>query len=128
MVRVLLVDDEQDFLDVMSQRIRSWDYTVVMASDGSRALEIIKERGADVVIQDYMMPGMDGLAVASGIRKINAKIPIIMFTAHPDQRAIVGAEKLGIAAFIPKFSSYSDSQSALKTALRIAEKKLKEKA
>tara|TARA_B100000315_G_C14569409_1_gene584696 strand:+ start:921 stop:1313 length:393 start_codon:yes stop_codon:yes gene_type:complete len=122
--RALLIDDEKDFLFVMSQRVKTWGYDVVTTSNGNVGVEMIKENQVDIVVVDYMMPEIDGLATVTKIRQINKSIPVIMFTAYPDQRAIEGSEKLGISAFIPKFSSYSDSQSALKTALGIAEKRL----
>ncbi|MBN3040124.1 MAG: response regulator [Candidatus Omnitrophica bacterium] len=122
--KVLLVDDEADFLDVMRQRVETWDYDVISQFDPNKAIELIKEKKVDVVVVDYMMPLMDGLTFIRTVRGFDRQIPMIMFTAHPDQRAIEGTEKLSISAFIPKFSSYSDSQSALKTAIGLAEKKL----
>ena len=124
-VRVLLVDDEQDFLDVMSQRIEAQGYQVETIADPREAIAVIKDKKVDIAILDYMMPNIDGLTLATNIREINPTIPLIMFTAHPDYRALEGSEKLQVTAFIPKFSSYSDAQSALKSALGIAEKKIK---
>ena len=122
--KVLLVDDEKDFLDVMSQRIQSWGYNVVPTLSACEAIELVRARAADIVIMDYMMPEMDGITAANKIRSLNRDIPMIMFTAHPDYKALEGAEQLGVVAFIPKFSSYSDSQSALQSALAIASKKV----
>jgi two-component system, OmpR family, response regulator len=123
--RVLLVDDEKDFLDVMSQRIKVWGYEVVPTLSAREAIETVRADGADIIVMDYMMPEMDGITAANKIRTLNQDIPIIMFTAHPDYRALEGAEQLGVIAFIPKFSSYADAQSALQSALGIADKKLK---
>jgi len=124
-VKVLLVDDEKDFLDVMGQRIEAWGYSVVAIVDPRDAIEAIKNNKAEIAILDYMMPEMDGLSVAQKIREISPNMPLIMFTAHPDYRALEGSEQLQVTAFIPKFSSYSDAQAALKSALAIAEKKIK---
>ncbi len=122
--RVLIVDDEKDYLDVMGERIKSWGYEVLATLSAREAIEIVRANNADIIVMDYMMPEMDGITAANKIRTINQDIPIIMFTAHPDYRALEGAEQLGVVAFIPKFSSYSDAQSALQSALSIAEKKL----
>jgi CheY-like chemotaxis protein len=121
--KILLVDDEKDFLDVMQQRIASWGYSVTATLSPREAIEMVRAGETDIVIMDYMMPEMDGLTAATKIRTLNQDIPIIMFTAHPDYRALEGSEQLGVVAFIPKFSSYSDTQSALKSALSIAAKK-----
>lgn len=123
-MRVLLVDDEQDFLTLMSRRIESWGYDVVPVSGGREALEAIKSGKADIVILDYMMPDMDGIKTLKGIRKIKEKMPVIMFTAHLEEKAIKGTENMQVSAYIPKLSVYSDSQSALKTTLDIHKKLL----
>ena len=73
------------------------------------------------------MPEMDGISTLKEIRKIDNKIPVIMFTAYPDGRSFGGANKLGAIMFIPKLSAYSDNQAALKEAIHIAEKKLNKK-
>ncbi|MFA5335783.1 MAG: response regulator [Candidatus Omnitrophota bacterium] len=123
-MRVLLVDDEQDFLTLMSRRIESWGYDVVPVSGGREALEAIKSGKADIVILDYMMPDMDGIKTLKGIRKIKEKMPVIMFTAHLEEKAMKGTENMQVSAYIPKLSVYSDSQSALKTTLDIHNKLL----
>lgn len=123
-LRVLLVDDEKDFLTIMSRRIESWDHEVIPVPSGKEALKAIKDKKADVVILDYMMPEMDGVATLKEIRKIDEKIPVIMFTAHLEERVIEGTENLRVDAFIPKLSVHSDSQSALKTTLDINKKLL----
>ncbi|MFA6356927.1 MAG: response regulator [Candidatus Omnitrophota bacterium] len=123
-MRVLLVDDEQDFLTLMSRRIESWGYDVVPVSGGREALEAIKSGKADIVILDYMMPDMDGIKTLKGIRKIKDKMPVIMFTAHLEEKAMKGTENMQVSAYIPKLSVYSDSQSALKTTLDIHNKLL----
>lgn len=125
--KILFVDDELDFLEIMKQRLESWGYEIITASAGNEALDILAGKKIDIVILDYIMPGMDGVAVLKEIRRKDAKIPVIMFTAHPDTNAIKGTEKLGVTSFIPKFSTYSDVQASLKTALDLAAKTLNRK-
>ena len=123
-MRVLLVDDEQDFLTLMSRRIEGWDYDVACVTNGKDALEALRSGKADIIILDYMMPEMDGIKTLTEIRKISEKVPVIMFTAHLEEKAIKGTENLRVSAYIPKLSVYSDSQSALKTTLDIHKKLL----
>lgn len=123
-MRVLLVDDEQDFLTLMSRRIEGWDYDVACVTNGKDALEALRSGKADIIILDYMMPEMDGIKTLEEIRKISENVPVIMFTAHLEEKAIKGTENLRVSAYIPKLSVYSDSQSALKTTLDIHKKLL----
>jgi DNA-binding NtrC family response regulator len=121
--KILLVDDEIDFINIMKARITSWGYEVQMALNGKEAIEILKEKKPDVVILDYLMPDMDGVATLKEIRRIGKTIPVIMFTAHPDTNTIKGTEKLNVSAFIPKLSLYSDAHVSLKAALNMVEKR-----
>lgn len=123
-VRILLVDDEPDFLELMEARIRSWGYSTIKTDNGKEAIDIIKNDNIDIVILDYMMPEMDGVTVLKKIRAISKTMPVIMFTAYPDGHAISGAIKFDVSAFVPKLSAYSDSQTALKTAIKMAEKRI----
>ena len=126
-LKILLVDDERDFLELMSLRIKGWGYEVFEALGGKEALGLLKNKKPDMVILDYKMPGLDGVTTLKEIRKINVSLPVIMFTAYPDAKSIKGAEELKVNVYIPKMSEYSDGSSALKTAVRMIGKKLKRK-
>jgi len=123
MMKVLLVDDELDFLKVMQVRIESWGYDLVKAANGKEAIEAVGRHSPDVIVLDYMMPDMDGVKVLEEIRKIDKNVPVVMLTAYPDRRSIEGAENLGIHAYIPKLSMYSDVQFSLKEVLKMIEEK-----
>ncbi|MDD5439490.1 MAG: response regulator [Candidatus Omnitrophica bacterium] len=118
--KVLLVDDENDILLIIGRRMEGWGYDVIKASGGQEAIDMMTKNRPDVVVLDYIMPAMDGLATLKGIRAIDAKIPVIMFTAFPDDRSIKGSEKLGVSAYIPKLSILSSTESSLETALHMA--------
>jgi DNA-binding NtrC family response regulator len=126
-IKVLVVDDEVDYLDLMKERVESWGYDVILAQNGKEALSSIKENHPHIVILDYLMPNMDGTSVLKEIRKFDKKLAVIMFTAHADVRNIKGAQDLGVSAFIPKLSTYSsDIQATLRSALDMVQKKIKE--
>ena len=126
-IKILLVDDEVDLLELMSKRIESWGYDLIVATNGKAALNMLKSKEPDIIVLDYMMPDMDGVATLKKIRAMYNKIPVIMFTAFPDEKSIEGAEELGVISYVPKLSAYADTQSALKEAIHIAEKKLTKK-
>ncbi len=125
--KILLVDDEADFIELMSSRIRSWGYEVVEALTGQDGINALSEKKPDIIILDYMLTDMDGIEVLEKIRKIDKKIPVIMFTAYPEMKVIKDTKKLGMDAVVPKYSTYSDVQSALKAAIDMVEKKIKNK-
>jgi CheY-like chemotaxis protein len=124
--RILLVDDEAGILEVIGTRIRSWGYELLEAKNGKEAIEAVKAKKADLVVLDYMLPDMDGVAVLKEIRNINKKIPVIMLTAYPNPTVLRETEKLGISAYVVKLSAASDMQALLKTSVYMALTKLKE--
>ncbi len=126
-IKILLVDDEDSFRELMKVRLNQWGYDVDLAVNGKAALEALKKDNHDVVILDYMMPQMDGVATLKEIRKNDADKPVIMFTALNEVSVMKGAQNLGVSAFVPKLSAYADVHEALKTAIDMAIKKPKNK-
>jgi len=122
--QILFIDDDQIFLELIKKRVETWGYTVALAHDGKEGLKLIREKKAEVVVLDYLMSGMDGVAVLKEIRNINKTIPVIMLTAHPDVKVIAGTEALGVSSFVPKVSEYTDTETSLRAALDMAEKQL----
>ena len=88
MTKVLLVDDEVDFLKIMKLRLESWGYTCVDVSSSMQALEIVRTDHPDIIVLDYMMPDMDGVELLQQIRILLPLIPVIMLTAYPHQEAM----------------------------------------
>ena len=125
-MKILIADDDNIFRSLVNEILTDAGYTVSPHENGRLAWEHLQAEGADMAVLDINMPVMDGIKTLKEIRKIDVKIPVIMFTAHLEEKVIQGTEDLMVNAFIPKLSEYSDSQSALKTTLDI-HRKLKEK-
>jgi len=121
-LKVLLIDDDTDFLKIISLHIKSWGYELATASNGKEGVAAVKYEKPDVVILDYVMPDMDGIQALKQIRKIDSKLPVIMFTANPDIKSIKGTKKLGVSAYVPKFCLYTNVPSAVKDELEKIEK------
>ena len=117
--KVMLVDDEVAFLEIMSSRIESWGYKVVTATNGHEALELFNKDKPDAMIVDFRMPDMDGVQLLMKIRAIDSKIPVIMFTAQPKPETMEDAETLNISAFVPKLSPFVDAHASLRSALNM---------
>ncbi|KYC50253.1 MAG: acetoacetate metabolism regulatory protein AtoC [Candidatus Methanofastidiosum methylothiophilum] len=82
MVKILIVDDNQDFLDILKQGLSS--HTVFLAHDGLAGIEEYKKHSPDVVIMDIKMPVMDGIKATKEILKLNSNAFIIGGTAYSD--------------------------------------------
>lgn len=123
-LKILLVDDEPGFLEVMGNRVTSWGYGLLTATNGKDGIKSVKKNKPDIVVLDYMMPGMDGVETLKAIRKIDKDIPVIMFTAYPDEKSMKNTGKLGVSSYVPKLSVYSGAHEALKAAISMAKKKI----
>jgi two-component system alkaline phosphatase synthesis response regulator PhoP len=78
--RILVVDDEQHIVSLLSMTLRKAGYEVITASNGSKALALCEAFAFDLVILDQAMPGMDGVELAS---KLADGLPVLMITARP---------------------------------------------
>ena len=100
--RILIVDDEPFNLELLAQELRDLGYDIARARDGVEALARAESYRPDLVLLDYMMPGMNGLEVLQELRKGESDVPVVMVTAHGSIDVAVQAMKLGAHDFIPK--------------------------
>ncbi|HEV8642996.1 MAG TPA: response regulator [Methylomirabilota bacterium] len=95
--RILIVDDEQPVLDVLSEYFATQGYTVETASNGADALATVRRARPDLVLLDVRMPGMDGVEVLRRLRAADESLAVIMVTATED--VALARETLKIGAF-----------------------------
>jgi len=119
--KILVVDDEIDFLEMLRLRLEANDYSVVTAMDGNDALEKFKSEKPDAVLLDILMPGMDGLSVLKKIRKENSKIPVFIITAFSNEERFQLANKFNASGFIVKTSDLQREIQNITTAIDISE-------
>ena len=95
LAKVLLVDDETSFLEVMTKRLEKRELAVLTAESGEAALKALAEDShVDVVILDVKMPGMDGIETLAEIKKEHPLVEVIMLTGHATvENAIQGMKK-----------------------------------
>lgn len=102
LTRVLLVDDEHDFLLTLSERLKMRGLRVDIALGGEQALQKISSELFQVIIVDLSMPGMDGLETTQRIKEMNPSLEVIILTGHGTVRSGVDAMKIGVSDFIEK--------------------------
>ena len=101
-VTVLVVDDEQVVIDGVGRHLTRDGYEVRTALSGADALSILESEGADVLISDLMMPGMDGLALLDRIADLDQPPPVIMITGYATMRTALQALRKGAFDYIAK--------------------------
>jgi cellulose synthase/poly-beta-1,6-N-acetylglucosamine synthase-like glycosyltransferase len=120
--KVLLVDDEIDFLEIFKERLEASDLEVVTASEGLEALQKFRSEKPDAVLLDILMPGADGLEILRTIRESDKKIPIFIITAFSNEERFKLANQYNASGFIIKTSDLKSNVANIKKAIDIASK------
>ena len=100
--KVLLVDDERDFAEVLSQRMQSRGLGVDTAASGSEAVEKARDEFYDAIILDLSMPGMDGIETLKHLLEANPDLQVILLTGYATVQKGIEAVKLGAMDFLEK--------------------------
>lgn len=101
-IKVLLVDDEVQFLAPLRKRLGKRDFVVEEAHSGEEGLEQLRAFEADVVLLDVKMTGMDGLAVLHQIKQDHPLVEVIMLTGHASMEAAIRGMELGAYDYLMK--------------------------
>ena len=107
-IRVLLVDDERDFVETLAQRLEVRDFAVTTAFGGDEALDLIKEREFDVVVLDVLMPGKNGIETLNEIKELKPLTPVIMLTGNTTVETAIEGMKLGAYDYLMKPTETED--------------------
>jgi len=100
--KVLLVDDEVDFLETLSERMRVRDMDVTTSASPLDAIKKVQEKDYDAIIMDLKMPQMDGLQLLKVLKEKNPDLQIILLTGHATVEKGIEAMKLGATDFLEK--------------------------
>ena len=100
--KVLIVDDEKDFLDIMAERMDARGLKVSTATSAEDALKMVLKEPYDAVIMDLMMPEMDGFKALKLFKESRPDVPIILLTANVPEEKGIEAIKLGAMDVIEK--------------------------
>ena len=121
-VKILLVDDQVDFVVTFSFWMKAKGFQVTTASDGPAALDVLKKDAVDVVFVDLKMPGMNGIELITKIRESNKTIPVIILTAYTEDKTLQGNEHLNISGFFSKLRGFEGLDRAVNALLHRVER------
>ncbi|MCP4685446.1 MAG: response regulator [bacterium] len=101
-IKLLIVDDEEEFLESIAKRLEMRDFNVRTATRGAQAVEIAREEKFDLALLDLKMPGMDGKQVLEILKKEHKYIEVIILTGHGSVDSAIDCTKLGAFGYLPK--------------------------
>jgi DNA-binding NtrC family response regulator len=129
--KVLLVDDEEKFLEMMAERMRARGMQVSTAVSAAEAILLAETESFDAIILDLKMPEMDGLEVLKILKKKRPDSQVILLTGHASVEKGIEAMKLGATDFLEKPADLNELAQKIKAAqtekMLVVEKALEEK-
>ena len=99
---VLIVEDEQSIVDILTFNLTKEGYNTIEALDGPTGLQLALEQNPDLVLLDLMLPGMSGFEVCQKVRQAGSLVPIVMLTAREEEDDKVRGLELGADDYITK--------------------------
>jgi len=120
--KILVVDDEVDFVDLMKMRLEASGYEVITSNNGKDALSKIRESNPNAILLDIMMPELDGLSVLKEVRAKDATLPVFVLTAFSNEERVKAAGKLNATGFIVKTQDLNAEIKNITQAIDIYEK------
>jgi len=117
-LKVLLVDDEKEFVTTLAERLELRGFQVLIATDGEEALRFFDTDLPQVVVLDLMMPGLSGMEVLERIKAIDSKIPVILLTGHGATKDGIRGMQLGALDYLMKPIDINELISKLNDAVK----------
>ena len=114
--KILLVDDEREFVQTLSERLLMRDLGSAVAYDGESALEVVREDEPDVMILDLKMPGIDGIEVLRRVKETQPEIEVIILTGHGSEADKETCMQLGAFAYLQKPVDVEELSATIKSA------------
>ena len=118
---ILIVEDEQNIVDILSFNLRREGYKTMEAFDGPTGLELALTKNPDLILLDLMLPGMNGFQVCKQIRASGSSTPILMLTAREEESDKVLGLELGGDDYITKPFSMRELMARVKANIRRVE-------
>lgn len=124
-IKILLIDDEPEFIQLMAFWLESKGHEAIVAYDGKSGIELVRKENPDIIFLDFNMSIMDGIETLEKIRKFNQKVPVIIISAYMDQKKIGKFKKHGVSGVFYKGEGFEKSLALLELALKRHKKEKK---
>ena len=118
-IKILVIDDDESLRRVLEYNLAQEGYAVLTAGSGEQGLELVRKEGADLVVTDVRMPGMDGLKLMEAVRAHDPDIQVIVLTAFGTIETAVEAMKAGAFHYITKPFNRDELKLTIQKALQI---------
>ncbi|MBF0474448.1 MAG: response regulator [Deltaproteobacteria bacterium] len=116
--KILLVDDEEELVKTLAERIKLRDLDPQVALNGEQALLTFEHSVPDVMVLDLKMPGIDGMEVLRRVKKVHPEVQVIILTGHGSDRDADEARRLGAFDYMQKPVELEDLVRAMRSAYR----------
>lgn len=101
-MRILIVDDEQEFLELMENRLHKRGFEVTTSPSGESALALLERESFDAMVLDVKMPGIDGIEVLRRVKSMRPELPVILLTGHASIEAAMTGVESGAVDYLLK--------------------------
>lgn len=101
-MKVLLVDDEEEFVSTLAERLEIRGFVTEVATSGDMAISAVQDKNFDIVVLDLMMPGIGGLDVMEKIKSMHPDMPIILLTGHGSAKEKMERLEMGALDYLMK--------------------------
>ena len=117
-LKLLLVDDEQEFVETLADRLKMRDLEASIACNGEEALSAVEQEEPDVIVLDLKMPGIHGIEVLRRIKKAYPNVEVIILTGHGSKKDEDTARRLGAFDYVKKPADLDSLVSRIKNAFK----------
>jgi len=124
-IRLLLVDDEKGFVEVLAKRLTKRCIQVTQANSGSEGIRLLRRSEFDVAVLDLKLEDMDGIEILKIFKKMDPQMPVIMLTGHGSEKASQEGMRFGAFDYLTKPHELSELVAKIHDAVRHSKNKEK---
>jgi DNA-binding response OmpR family regulator len=117
-IRLLLVDDEKGFVDVLSKRLAKRDIQVTRTFSGAEGIQALRHSDFDVAVLDLKLEDMDGIEILKIFKKMDPHMPVIMLTGHGSEKASIEGMRYGAFDYLTKPHELAELVAKIHEAVR----------